>query len=104
VAARHRALEGRIAGGAPRAVDGSSLLGIVDVSARAAGLGAALQRVRPLERAVEVEMEAVRYAELMRWLITLEQGHGVRVANLGLDRTENAGMVNARLRLEPAGR
>ncbi len=104
VAARHRALEGRIAGGAPRAVDGSSLLGIVDVSARAAGLGAALQRVRPLERAVEVEMEAVRYAELMRWLITLEQGHGVGVANLGLDRTENAGMVNARLRLEPAGR
>lgn len=104
VAARHRAVDGRSAGGSPRAVDGSSLLGIVDVSARAAGLGAGLQRVRPLERAVEVEMEAVVYSELMRWLVALEQGHGVRVANLGLDRTENSGMVNARLRLEPAER
>lgn len=103
VAVRRQALQGT-RNPSSRASDGASLLGIVDVSARAAGLGGALQRVRPLERAVEVEFEASIYTDLMRWLANLEQGHGVRVVTLGLDRTETSGRVNARLRLEPAGR
>ena len=90
---------------APAARPGSSPLGVVDVSARAAGLGPALRRVRPLETGVEAELEGASYTALLRWLGTLESRHGLRVESLSIDRGPEPGRVNAQLRIEaPTGR
>jgi len=81
---------------------GSSPLAVVDASARAAGLGSALRRVRPLETSVEAELEGAPYTVLVRWLGALEGRHGLRIASLGIDRGAEPGRVNAQLRIEPA--
>lgn len=88
--------------GSQAARTGGSALGVVDVSARAAGLGSALRRVRPQESAVEAELENAAYADLVRWLATLESRHGLRIVSLGIDRGSEPGRVNAQLRIEPA--
>ncbi len=80
---------------------GSSPLAVVDASARGAGLGSALRRVRPLETSVEAELEDAPYAVLVRWMGTLEARHGLRIASLGIDRGAEPGRVNAQLRIEP---
>lgn len=90
-------------GTTPAVRSGGSPLGVVDVSARAAGLGSALRRVRPLESAVEAELQGASYAALMGWLGTLEDRHGLQVVNLSIDRGDEPGRVNAQLRIEPAG-
>lgn len=92
-------------GSTPSARTGTSPLGVVDVSARAAGLGPALRRVRPLETGVEVELEAAPWTALLRWMGTLESRHGLRIETLSLDRGGESGNVNAQLRIElPARR
>jgi general secretion pathway protein M len=88
--------------GSQAASTGGSALGVVDVSARAAGLGSALRRVRPQESAVEAELEGAPYADLVRWLATLESRHGLRIVTLSIDRGAEPGRVNAQLRIEPA--
>lgn len=91
-------------GAAPPVRGGSSPLAVVDASARSAGLGSALRRVRPLEAGVEAELEAAPYAPMMRWLASLETQHGLRVTSLGIDPGPEPGRVNAQLRVEdPAG-
>lgn len=100
--AAHSRVSSTIAVSPTTALDGSSMIGIIDVSARAAELGPALRRVRPLERSVEVELEEAPYARVIGWLVALEQGHGIRVVTLVLERTDQSGRVNARLHLEPA--
>ena len=94
--------QARVAGAAPAARASGSPLGVVDVSARAAGLGSALRRVRPLESAVEAELEGAPYTALVGWLATLESRHGLRVVSLSIDRGNEPGRVNAQLRIEPA--
>jgi general secretion pathway protein M len=89
-------------GAAPAARASGSPLGVVDVSARSAGLGSALRRVRPLESAVEAELEGAPYTALVGWLATLESLHGLRVVSLSIDRGNEPGRVNAQLRIEPA--
>ncbi len=87
---------------APAARSTGSPLGVVDASARSAGLGSALRRVRPLESAVEAELEGAPYTALVSWLATLESRHGLRVVSLSIDRGNEPGRVNAQLRIEPA--
>lgn len=83
---------------------GSSPLAVVDASARSAGLGSALRRVRPLESGVEAELEGAAYAPMMRWLASLETQYGLRVTSLGIDPGPEPGRVNAQLRVvDPAG-
>lgn len=89
-------------GAAVAARPGSSALGVVDVSARAAGLGSALRRVRPLETGVEAEFEGAAYTSLLRWLGVLESRHGLRVMSLSIDRGPEPGRVSAQVRIEPA--
>ncbi|MBS0002133.1 MAG: type II secretion system protein M [Thioalkalivibrio sp.] len=89
-------------GAAVAAQPGSSALGVVDVSARAAGLGSALRRIRPLETGVEAELEGAAYTSLLRWLGVLESRHGLRVMSLSIDRGPEPGRVNAQVRIEPA--
>jgi len=91
------------AGASGGRVTTESPLGAVDQSARAAGLGGALRRVRPQESGVEAELEGAAYTALVRWLAALETQYGLRIETLSLDPGGEPGRVNAQIRVEPAG-
>ncbi|ROR29562.1 type II secretion system protein GspM [Inmirania thermothiophila] len=96
MAAEIRALRARTP-----AHDGEALLPAVERSAREAGLGAHVTRLRPEgETAVEVELADAPFDALVSWLATLEARHGLVAARLGVGRGEAPGRVSARLRLE----
>lgn len=86
----------------PATRPGGSPLAVVDVSARAAGLGSALRRVRPLESGVEAELHGASYSALIGWLATLEDRHGLQVVSLSIDLGDEPARVNAQLRIETA--
>lgn len=79
------------------ATEGRSLLTVVDQTARAAGLGAAVKRVTPQgENRLGVQFDAVEFDKLVPWLGALERNHRIAIVNLSVDRAA-AGRVNARL-------
>ena len=81
-------------------VDGRSLLTLVDQTARAAGLGAALKRVAPQgENRLGVQFDAVEFDKLVPWLNQLERDYRIVIVNLSVDRAA-LGRVNARLTVE----
>ena len=81
-------------------VDGRSLLTLVDQTARAAGLGAALKRVAPQgENRLGVQFDAVEFDKLVPWLNQLERDYRIVIVNLSVDRAA-PGRVNARLTVE----
>ncbi len=84
-------------GDTPPATDGRSLLTLVDQTARAAGLGAALKRVTPqgADR-LSAQFDAVEFDKLIPWLGALERDHRIAIINLSVDRATAAGQVNAR--------
>lgn len=84
-------------GSKPATTEGRSLLTLVDQTARAAGLGAALKRVTPQgEDRLGVQFDAVEFDKLVTWLGALERDHRIVIVNLTVDRAA-AGRVNARL-------
>ena len=84
--------------GKPLPADGRSLLTLVDQTARAAGLGAALKRVTPQgEDRLGVQFDAVEFDKLIPWLGALERDHHIAIINLSVDRATATGLVNARL-------
>ena len=91
----------RGAGGAAAHPDGRSPLAVVDQSARAAGLGAAIRRIEPEgENTVHITLEQAPFDDVVGWLGSLAQQSGLRVDNLTVDKTETPGAVNARLTLK----
>lgn len=102
-AARIQALQG--SGGAQGAGLGErSLLAVVDGSAREAGLGNALNRVRPDGAlAVRVWFEGVSFDDLVEWLGRLDREFQVQVKLITLERQPEPGRVHAQLTLEAAG-
>lgn len=98
-AAEIRQLSARTAGRQP--ATGQSLLGLIDQTARAQRLSDAVKRVQPDgTHSVRVWLESAAFDELMRWLGTLEQNHGVAIEALNVERGEVEGRVTARLTLE----
>ena len=86
---------------APAGSRGQSLFAVVDRSARATVLAGALQRVQPEGQAsVRVWFEDAPFDDLVRWVAALQREHGVTVNTLSVERTDTAGLVNARLTLE----
>ena len=84
-------------GSKPTTTEGRSLLTLVDQTARAAGLGAALKRVTPQgENRLSVQFDAVEFDKLVPWLGALERDHRIVIVNLTVDRAA-AGRANARL-------
>ncbi|RMD78270.1 MAG: type II secretion system protein M [Gammaproteobacteria bacterium] len=96
----------RLRAAAPRAAAKGSLLALVDRTARAAGLGAALARVQPEgEGRVRVRLQDAPFDALARWLGELAAA-GLQVEELAVEREARGrpGRVQARLRLaRPAG-
>jgi general secretion pathway protein M len=90
---------GRPAGGA---ASGQSLLALADGSARAQGLGSALQRVEPDgANGVRVWLEQAPFDDVLRWLDKLSSERGVRVSSFATERrAEQPGRVDVRIVLE----
>jgi general secretion pathway protein M len=102
-AAQVTALQGA-AGAQGAGLGDRSLLAVVDGSAREAGLGGALKRVKPDGAlAVRVWFEAVPFDALVEWLGQLAQDNQVQVKLITLERQPDAGRVHAQLTLEAAG-
>lgn len=80
---------------------GGSVLTLVEVSARAAGLHGALERVQPEEQGARLWFTDTGFDGLLRWLGELELRHGLRVSQLAVDAGNAPGMVTARIKLEP---
>lgn len=80
---------------------GKSLLALADVSARGAGLAAALKRVEPTgPKSVRVSFEAATFDALIGWVDGLARDFGVQATDFSADRVEGIGLVNARVVLE----
>jgi general secretion pathway protein M len=84
--------------------EGQSLLGLVDATARAAGLAGQVTRVQP-EGAdgVRVWMDRVSFDRLILWLARLEAEAGVQTESVTVEATDRPGEVNARLGLKREG-
>lgn len=81
-----------------QADDGRSLLTLVDQTARTAGLGNALKRIAPQgEEQLSAQLDSVEFDKLIPWLGTLEQDYRITIISFSVDRTETAGLVNARI-------
>ncbi len=81
-------------------MSGQSLVVVVDRSARAAGLGAALTRNQPVgEDGIRVRMENAAFDALAVWLGTLSTSAGLAIEAASFERTPDEGRVNATLTL-----
>jgi general secretion pathway protein M len=68
-----------------------------------AGLGDALRATQPSGPAgVRVQLEGAPFDTLIQWLATLEQRYGLATESITVDRTAQAGLVNASVTLSPS--
>lgn len=80
---------------------GGSVLTLVEVSARAAGLHEALERVQPEGQGARLWFTETGFDALLNWLGELEQRHGLQVSQLAVDAGNAPGLVTARIKVEP---
>lgn len=84
----------------PGSLDGRSLLGMTDQTARAAGLAGALSRIEPTgDDQVRVWLDGADFVATMSWLQSFSRDYGVEVSQLGMDRAQRPGQVNVRVTL-----
>jgi len=77
------------------------VLGLVDRTARKAGLGAVMKRVQPEgEAGVRVWFENAVFDDFVRWLALIEDKHGLFVNEINIEQTESTGLVNVRVFLD----
>ncbi len=75
-----------------------SLLILVDRTAKTAGLSETIKRVEPQSAGqLRVQLEQVNFDQMIRWLGSLAQEHGIIVDNANIDRQIGSGWVDARL-------
>jgi general secretion pathway protein M len=76
---------------------------LVDRVGHESGLGDALRGTQPSGvTGVRVQLEAAPFDTLMQWLATLEQRYGLAIESITIDRTAQAGVVNASVTLSQA--
>ncbi len=86
------------AGAARPVADNRSLLTLVDQTARAAGLGAALKRVAPQGGdKLSAQLDGAEFDKLIPWLSGLERDQAIAIISLNVDRTDAPALVNARI-------
>lgn len=89
-------------GGQPSAgAPGGSVLTLVEISARAAGINETLERVQPEGQGARIWLAETGFDALLQWLGELEQRHGLQVSQLAVDAGNAPGMVTARIMVEP---
>src|SRR5690606_15015947 len=82
----------------PAAASGGSVLTLVEVSARSAGLHQALERVQPEGQGARLWLTETGFDKLVAWLGDLEQRHGLQVSQLAVDAGNAPGTVTARIK------
>ena len=83
---------------APNRTREQSLSTLVDQTAKAAGLEAALKRVEPQgDVGLRVRLEQVSFDRMLLWLGELEREYGIEIDTAVIDRQADDGLVNARL-------
>lgn len=88
--------------GAPKT--GSSLLALVDQTAKSRKLGPALKRIEPKgEGSVRVQLENAVFDDMITWLDSLQRSYGVTVDTVTLDKQDAPGKVTVNLILKGAG-
>lgn len=93
----------RASGTASRLPAGQSLLGLIDQTARAAGLGSAVQRVQPDgTTGVRVWLDKASFDSVLRWLADLDKAHGVQVRQLNVESSDTPGLVTVRVSIAGA--
>ncbi len=85
----------RAAGSQLAADTGEAPVVLVDRVGREAGLGNALRGTQPNGTGVRVQLEAAPFDTLVTWLATLDERHGLAIESITVDRTAQAGLVNA---------
>lgn len=81
-----------------------SLLSVVDLTLRQAGLSKALKRVEPDGASkVKVRLEQASFDAMTQWLEKLQRSHAVTVQVISVDRQDSIGVVNVRLTLVGGG-
>lgn len=83
-----------------RDLDGRSLLGLADETARAAGLAGSVARIEPTgDDEVRVWLEGADFVSVVGWLESFSRARPVQVSQLQVDRTGNEGKINVRVTL-----
>ncbi len=100
VEVRRRAGMQRDSQPAPTGV-GGSVLTLIEVSANAANIKDAIERVQPEGEGARLWFDSVAFDTLVRWLAELEQRQGLLVSQLAVDAGVEPGMVSARVMVEP---
>ncbi|MEQ8234260.1 MAG: type II secretion system protein GspM [Gammaproteobacteria bacterium] len=86
-----------------RFTPGESILSVVNATAARTGTREFLRRINPVGAgAVSLYLDDVAFADLARWLVMLDEGHGVEVERAVLDAVR-AGVVDAQLTLRARG-
>ncbi len=80
---------------------GGSILTLVEVSATASGIRSQIERVQPEGKGARLWFDRVGFDALMIWLGELETRHGLQISQLAVDVSSDAGIVSARLMVEP---
>ncbi len=96
-----QALRGQQPSGMPA---GQSLLAVVDKSAADTGFGTALKQAQTdNDGSVRVQMQAVGFDNLVRWMGSLQQRYGITVREMTAQRSTSPGNVDASLTLVAPG-
>lgn len=82
----------------------SSLLALVDNTAKQTNLGQAVRRVEPKGKdEVRVRLEDAPFDDMIRWLTDLQLRYGVQAESVSVDKQPSPGRVNANLTLKEGG-
>jgi general secretion pathway protein M len=82
----------------PPAGAGQSLVAVIDRTTRDSGLNVNLKGTEPSGTSgVRVRLESASFAQLLLWLLKVEQEYGLSIQAATLERTDAPGRVNASL-------
>jgi len=100
-AAEVRQLRSSGAGSGTTVKDSSSLLGLIERSAKQKKIKGSLQKVQPEgEREVRVWMENVSFDQLISWLDLLTNRYGIQIGEISLEHGNTPGIVSGRILLQ----
>lgn len=100
-AAEVKRLRGGATSSGGQLIPGQSLLSLIDSTAKSAGLGNQVKRVKPEgSNKVRIWLDAVAFDKMVTWLEKLIQTYGVQVNSTVIDKANANGTVNANIELQ----
>jgi len=89
----------KAAGGGMRKVRSNQPVSLVlEQSIASAGLKGNLNKIESSgKKGARVKLDAASFDQMLIWLNTLEQRHGIMVTSANIDRADKSGLINARI-------